>query len=300
MSTVLRGWATEHHELDVPECWRDEQIADLIIDQKLSWPEQMTCQDGWWLWTAHVRRTYGVRSIAWTETGVSPRSMEVAFTFTDGRRYEMPLPSAMLDQQTFREILGHVESRLKLWRVRDDARVQRRFKKTDEDFAEVAPDLMQPLLGFRAWVVHGGRIKPTGMGGDVWRGGAEVRAECVRGSDHRAPSAACECGLYGWHSFKALMHDHQATRPVTSPFVLGAVVARGRMEIHQRGFRAEYMRPVLFTNLPGEQERARQEGRIDVWRLAKLLGGIRVVGPDEIETVAQEYGQLVPDSLKPS
>lgn len=89
-----------------------------------------------------------------------------------------------------------------------------------------APDLVEHVVGFRAWQLAGSALAPVGMGLKTWDGGNEVRAVCGaverfrrrtgavvytrEGSPrpwfawHEAPDATCDCGLYAWHEAQAV------------------------------------------------------------------------------------------------
>src|SRR5436190_4553404 len=61
-----------------------------------------------------------------------------------------------------------------------------------------APDLIEPVLGFRAWMVAaGGELRPMGMRSGAWTPGV-VTAVCAEGRPHAAPDTDCSCGLYAY------------------------------------------------------------------------------------------------------
>ena len=170
-----------------------------------------------------------------------------------------------------------------------------------------APDLMEYIVGFRAWRLRADALAPLHNGVNDWDGGKEVRATCgevelfrrrtgaiaymrdgreprPRFAWHEAPDTACECGLYAWHSVTML-----APEPSRSRTVIGAVAARGVVEVHPRGFRAQFARPVLFAY--GDHDRD------DVTALG-LLHGVEVCAYDELGELARRFGQPVPETLR--
>jgi len=169
------------------------------------------------------------------------------------------------------------------------------------------PDLMEHVVGFRAWRLVGHALAPIGNGIDTWDGGNEVHAICGYADRfrkrtgvvafmpagrqpapsyawHEAPHTACECGLYAWHDADAV-----ATGPGR---VLGAVAARGAVEVYEHGFRAQFARPVLIAY-------EREDERASITRLGRRLG-IDVCAFDEIAERALEFGQPVGYVLRPS
>jgi len=107
-----------------------------------------------------------------------------------------------------------------------------------------APDLIEPVVGFRRWRVVGDHLSspyiPLRWDAPV------VRARCYpanRGllfgagwleEPHEAPHPRCKCGIYAWHR-------PPRPGPIPDPGrVLGAVAVWGRIEVHADGMRAEY------------------------------------------------------------
>lgn len=120
----------------------------------------------------------------------------------------------------------------------------------------------RPVVGFRRWIPTGsGALLSTTealSGSDpavlapqarrAWASageGAAAQAWCTErgraGLCDRA--AACSCGL---HAYAAPRHWRE------HGFVHGAVVAWGRIVVHQGGFRAQYARPVAFLESPAD------------------------------------------------
>lgn len=303
MHDKFLAWA-QQHAAPAESSWTTEQICDSLIERGVVWPSELTNEQGWQLWTARMRRDTAVKSITFDEDG---DFLEVTFRLQDKREFKTQVAKNLLAEVDFGGVCHEIEQRLRRWKGVDDERRALVLAEHDAVLATAAPDLMEHLLGFRAWQLSGHRIKPIGVGGDVWRGGDEVRAECGNGHEHRAPDNHCDCGLYAWHSWAAI--EREARQSGAIPRVFGAVVARGRMQIHNDGFRAEYMRPVLIgyddaddhvTSGPDGPTLARGPDFARVQRIAAHLGEIEVVGFSQMERRAATFGRLVPGELKPS
>lgn len=197
--------------------------------------------------------------------------------------------------------------------------------------APQVPDLTQHIIGFREWKIdwRNKTLGPIGIGGAPWSGRNWQDAEC-RGAGtrapygHSSPHPDCDCGLYALHDFPDEPTYGSAEHPGK---VWGVVQAKGRIEVHKTGFRAEYARPMmlaqagttewfvprhdasgrLVTNaeyhrLSPEEKQAAQpvESRSDraIAALAKSLG-LDFVRWDYVRTKAQEYGLFVPQNLRP-
>jgi hypothetical protein len=100
-----------------------------------------------------------------------------------------------------------------------------------------------PLYGLRTWIVvsEDGRERLAGLhhGGEWPPGDGWVDASCSSGQAHRPPVRDCECGIHAWHP-----RPKSAKRVLASHFELpGVIEARGAVEVHEDGFRAERARP---------------------------------------------------------
>jgi hypothetical protein len=294
------GWA---REVGVPteEKWTVEQIADALIAAKAAWPHDLTNEEGWQLWSAVMRRECSVQSIQWdevtSESGGDPL-LEVTFRLQDKREFATSLPKSELLKKEFGGLCKELEDRLREWKAADDIAREEALRKSDEEWLTRAPDLMDYVIGFRAWQLNGARLKPIGMGNDVWEGGAEVRASCVHGKLHRSPSHDCECGLYAWNSFAGMENE---ARGNVEGKVWGVVRACGRLEVHPTGFRAEFMQPVLLGYDDSEDVMTvegvtRGSDFERVTKIAELLGNIPVVPFDVMTEAAKEFGRVIEDT----
>jgi hypothetical protein len=96
-----------------------------------------------------------------------------------------------------------------------------------------APDLAEPVLGFRAFdVCEDGRLISVTGHGTVWRPGV-VTAYCRRPgfSSHPAPAHDCTCGLYAYTELDPRLKQGERC--------IAAIAAWGNMEVHETGFRAQ-------------------------------------------------------------
>lgn len=110
-----------------------------------------------------------------------------------------------------------------------------------------APDLAEPLLGFRAWrLASDGALVPWSAGtAGTWLAGDNT-ARCLAGGGarHAVPGHRCTCGLYA-------LTDVRDPRLVPGREAVGAVVAWGDVEAHRTGFRAQHARVVALARPVG-------------------------------------------------
>lgn len=127
------------------------------------------------------------------------------------------------------------------------------------------PLLPTPLYGLRTWTVVGesGAERLAGPHQRVmWPpGGAWLEATCAESSGHSPPIYGCGCGLHAWHPSRRSARRVLADRRD----IPGIAEARGAIEVHEDGFRAERARPYAFVLAPGRNARL-------VRRLAEAYG----------------------------
>ena len=114
-----------------------------------------------------------------------------------------------------------------------------------------APPLVpSPLYGLRTWSVVGESGQER-LGGPQqrapWPEDGWLTAACAGGAGHFAPAPDCECGIHAWHPRKRSARRVLALRRQ----VAGVVEARGVIELHRDGFRAEHARPFALFLSPG-------------------------------------------------
>lgn len=310
MKDFFASWARQHG-VPIEDNWTVEQICDAIVGRKLPWPDELVNEQGWQLWTATLRYDLGVKSIKWDEVSASDSDpeIEIVFTLSAKRQWKAKIARNLLRSEDFGRVCAMLERSLREWNTTDLAEREAAMAAAAREWTERAPDLMDHVVGYRAWNLDGSRIKPIGMGEDVWEGGKEVRATCTHGHMHIAPDPDCECGLYAWHSFEQVRGGARGDQ------VFGAVQAWGHIEVHGTGFRAEYMRPVMLAyddsddrmQMGGPNDGLRTYGAdyFRVKKIAETLGGeLKVVGFSEFQRAGEKFGLTLspgtPDLFPPT
>ena len=165
--------------------------------------------------------------------------------------------------------------------------------------APVVPDLIQAVLGFRAWSVDAdGWLLPFSLGAVAgpWRPGvnaavchyAKWRGDGTR-VDHAAPDPRCMCGLYALSD-----RDDPRLPSGDGNFALGAIAASGDLEVTRAGFRAEFATVLALAVAP----RAAPYLRRNHERAAARYG-VELVTPELLEVTGLRHAAPVPASLLP-
>jgi hypothetical protein len=162
----------------------------------------------------------------------------------------------------------------------------------------IAPDLARPIIGYRDWVQVGDEILSP-LARTSWTS-EPLQAECLpscrgarglwrKASAHAgpAPDPGCACGIY------ALFEPSRPARRERLALVRGAVVLWGRIELHQRGMRAEFARIVTLA-LPSSRRHAEA-----VTRIAGLLG-VEAVRAKDLPAAALAHGEPLEPTLIPT
>jgi hypothetical protein len=142
-----------------------------------------------------------------------------------------------------------------------------------------------PLYGLRTWIVvaEDGRERLRGLhqGGEWPPGDGWLEAECPSAAGHRPPGRECECGIHAWHPTLKNARRVLASRRE----VAGVIEARGAVEVHEEGFRAERARPYALVSMPSRNGKR-------VGRLAEIYATqvIEVRKPDELVAWCRERG----------
>lgn len=155
----------------------------------------------------------------------------------------------------------------------------------------IAPDLIEPVVGFRVWRVIDGRLLspyiPCRWAGRVMHATcypANRSLEFGRGwldTPHESPHRDCKCGIYAYH------------RPGTHGYVGewewvdGIVTVWGRIEAHAAGIRAEHARVEAIAD-------ARPAAPVVAERL-----GVDLVPRDTLDVTARRYGAPLPIEMLP-
>ena len=152
-----------------------------------------------------------------------------------------------------------------------------------------APDLIEPVVAFRAWRVLDDRLLspyiPCRWEGPVMHATCYPANRALtfgRGwlaAAHQSPHPDCKCGIYAYH------------RPGVQQYfgewewVEGIVSVWGRIEAHADGLRAEHARVEALTGRPA---------------IAAHLGVEHVTTRDELRAAAARYGAPLPATLLPA
>ena len=163
----------------------------------------------------------------------------------------------------------------------------------------VAPDLIQPVVGFRKWRVVRDHLTspyiPLRWDEPV------IEARCFPANrslmfgagwleePHAAPHPHCQCGVYAWHRlppFAAIPDPDRA---------FGVVALTGRMEVHEDGMRAERAAIRALGYAPNLGARHRETMR----SIAAGLG-VELVTEDSLPEAARHFGGPVPAELLPA
>jgi hypothetical protein len=160
------------------------------------------------------------------------------------------------------------------------------------------PDLVEPVVGFRAWKVIDDRLLSPYIPCE-WEGPV-MHARCypanrslLRGEGwldvpHASPHPACRCGIYAYHQPGAQAYYGEWL------WVEGMVTVWGRLEVHRNGLRAEHA-SVEALVVPDEHDAVRRDASAAV--AARL--GVRLVEREAIELTAAQVGASMPRALLP-
>ena len=153
--------------------------------------------------------------------------------------------------------------------------------------AQPAPDLIEPVVGYRLWSVQGDRLYSP-YRGDVWED-VELRARCPLGTHDPGdvPATDCMCGVYAYYV------RPPRSSAVSRDLVIGAVAAWGQVELHGAGMRVSHAR-ILALALPPTSGRKRRM----LVAAANYLE-VPAVSFRQLRRVAQESGSPAPASLRP-
>lgn len=108
--------------------------------------------------------------------------------------------------------------------------------------AGTAPDLIDPVIGFRQWRLEGDRLRSPYCNVS-WKQ-PELAAWCPLETHDQSttPNPACTCGIYAYYE-----PCPRTASAGTRDLVSGAVVLWGGIELHGNGMRAAHCRIVALT-----------------------------------------------------
>lgn len=158
----------------------------------------------------------------------------------------------------------------------------------DHELACAAPDLADPVVGFRQWRLTEGGLRSL-YSGVRWHS-REFRASCALGDRdcHSSPAKTCSCGIYAYYD-----PCPRTASAGTRDFIGGAVVLWGRIELHATGMRAQYAR-VVALELPFSRGRK----RVEVGQVAERLN-VQVVPHRKLEAAALGHGLSLDPAMRP-
>lgn len=156
-----------------------------------------------------------------------------------------------------------------------------------------APDLIGPVVGFRAW-----RVTPEGLCSRTVRTpwtARVLRAGCHPQTvgdfvlePHEAPHPDCRCGI------RADFRPDLDVCRVDHRGVIGIVTVWGRIELHAHGMRAEWAEIQALALAPQWTRRHRDEVRAVADHL-----GVDLLDAEALEAAADRYGAPLPERLIP-
>ena len=155
------------------------------------------------------------------------------------------------------------------------------------DATPSAPDLIDPIVGFRQWRLAIDHL--VSLFNDTrWRR-VRLTARCDGGDHHPecVPDHLCSCGIYAYYD------PCPRTASATRDLVAGAVVLWGTVELHATGLRAEQAQ-IVALELPLSLGTKRRQ----VLEVADRLG-VPAVAHHKLKAVARRHGVPVHSSMRP-
>lgn len=148
-----------------------------------------------------------------------------------------------------------------------------------------APDLIEPIVGFRNWRILDGTLTSP-YSGVEWHESL-LCARCLGGGEpHDAPHPGCDCGVSAYHE-PQLRFSQVDFRGVS-----GIVTLWGRVEVHADRMRAEFARVEALAVNPRWSARHHHA----VTAVAAKLG-VEIVDLHEQAEAAASYGAALPPAL---
>lgn len=98
---------------------------------------------------------------------------------------------------------------------------------------------IEPIIAYRCWRTEGDCLIPQNHTGEQYQPRKRMEAFCGK---HVAPEPDCQCGFYAFPDMESLFRNFN----YTSGYVYARVALWGKVQVHQTGYRAQYMYPQLF------------------------------------------------------
>lgn len=132
------------------------------------------------------------------------------------------------------------------------------------------PDSITPIVGYRGWTYKDGFLYSC-YRSVKWPMSVALKSECIhptfsslnekgiktKKTDYHAhPTKDCSCGIYALHEFpSSFIKDddgtrHRAPKPWPHYALSGLVMSWGHIVMGDKGFRAEYSKPVALLSRP--------------------------------------------------
>jgi hypothetical protein len=156
------------------------------------------------------------------------------------------------------------------------------------DLTEGAPDLIEPVIGYRLWRLIDHTLTSP-FASTPWHR-PQQRARCDRGR-HEAgevPAKTCSCGIHAYYD-----PCPRTASAMTGSLLGGVVVAWGRIEAHAIGMRVEHAR-IVGLELPFSRGRKRRAILAAAERLDVPAVTHRTLG-----ALAREHGAPLQRALRP-
>jgi hypothetical protein len=156
------------------------------------------------------------------------------------------------------------------------------------EVAGPAPDLIDPIIGYRQWRLAGSAL--TSLFNDTRWERARLSARCDSRRHHPevVPDHDCSCGIYAYYD-----PCPRTASAATRDLVAGTVVMWGHVELHGTGLRAEHAQ-IVALELPLSLGPKRR----DVLEVADRLGVV-AVPHRRLRSVARQHGVPIDASLRP-
>ena len=160
---------------------------------------------------------------------------------------------------------------------------------TDPPGAMNAPDLVEPVIGYRLWRLGDGALWSPYVE-ERWERGVHTAVCRAERGEHLEPAPAheCSCGIHAWYEPCPTL-SWAATRHL----VAGAVALWGAMELHPFGMRAEHGMIVALALPPWHGTKPRR-----IVEVASLLE-VEAVPARRLEAVALQHGKPIPSGMAP-